>query len=117
MKAQTPMSTEELMPFKGTVSIRDIGNSQRKIGSLLYVAVMTHPDIAFAVSRLARFMTNPGPEHQKAADRVLLYLHTTRNFALQFGGRDDLRAASDASFADNTMDRKSSQSYAIEPGH
>lgn len=114
MKAQTPMSTEELVPFDGSASIQDIRKFQRKIGSLLYLAVMTRPDIAFAVSRLARFMTNPGPEHQKAADRVLLYLYATRNLGLQFGGRDDLRVASDASFADNTLDRKSSQGFAIK---
>jgi len=28
---------------------------QRKMGSILYAATITHPDIAFAVSQLARF--------------------------------------------------------------
>jgi hypothetical protein len=39
-----------------------------KIGSLIYLAVITRPDIAFAVSRLLRFLTNPRPEHHAAAD-------------------------------------------------
>ncbi|KAJ3578304.1 hypothetical protein NPX13_g2263 [Xylaria arbuscula] len=37
----------------------------------------------------------------------------TRYLALQFGGGDDLVVASDASFADNTIDRRSSQAFAM----
>ena len=72
------------------------------------------PDIAFAISRLARFNVNPSPEHQKAADWALCYLLRTRSYALQFGGGDDFEVASDASFADNSLDRKSSQAYAMK---
>jgi len=34
--------------------------------------------------------------------------------ALQYGGADDFEVASDASFADNTLDRKSSQAFAMK---
>jgi hypothetical protein len=108
------MAKEELLPFEGLANKTDIITYLRKVGSLLYAAVITRPDVAFAVSRLARFATNPGPEHQAAADRVLLYLQETRYLALQYGGEDDFRVASDASFADNTVDRKSSQAYAMK---
>ena len=76
--------------------------------------MITQPDIAFAASRLSRFLTNPGPTHQAVADRVLLYLQCTQGLALQLGGEDDLVVASDASFADNTLDRKSSQAYVMK---
>lgn len=59
-------------------------------------------------------MTNPSPEHHAAADRVLLYLLRYRDFGLQFGGHDEFLVASDASFADNTVDRKSSQAYTMQ---
>ena len=81
---------------------------------MLYVVVITRPDISFAVSRLVRFSTNPRPLYQKAADRVLLYLQRTASLTLQFRGNDDLYTASNASFADNTLDRKSSQGFAIK---
>ena len=111
----TPMSQEELMSYKDRASYSEINSYQRKIGSLLYAAVTTRPDIAFATSRLSRFLTNPGPNHHAAADRVLLYLSRYRNLGLQFGGKDDtFTVASDASFADNTLDRKSSQAYAMK---
>jgi hypothetical protein len=108
-----PMVSDELLPPNGRASKQSIKRYQRKIGSLLYAAIITRPDVAFAVSRLARFATNPGPEHHAAADRVLQYLKTHRGLALQFGGSDDFVVASDASFADNSIDRKSSQGYVM----
>ena len=84
------------------------------MGSLLYVAVTTRPDVAFAVSRLAKFLINPGPLHHKAADKVIGYLADTRDLVLHFGGANDFEVISDALFADNTLDRKSSQAFAIK---
>jgi hypothetical protein len=62
------MGLGEQLPYDGKASAHEICTYQKKIGSLLYVAVITRPDIAFATSRLARFNINPSPEHQKAAD-------------------------------------------------
>jgi Reverse transcriptase (RNA-dependent DNA polymerase) len=111
---QTPMNRNELLPYKHRALPHIINRYQKKIGSLLYAAVTTRIDIAFAVSRLARFMTNPGPDHHAAADRVLLYLKRHRDLGLQFGGEDNFLVASDASFADNSIDRKSSQAYVMQ---
>jgi hypothetical protein len=110
----TPMTHDELRPYEDRASYSEINLYQRKIGSLLYAAVTTRPDIAFATSRLSRFLTNPSPQHHAAADRVLLYLKRYRDFGLQLGGGDNFVVASDASFADNTADRKSSQAYAMK---
>ena len=108
------MSLIELKPREGLATPSQINKYQRKIGSVLFAAVTTRPDIAFTTSRLARFMMNPGLEHHNAADRVLLYLLKTKNRALELGGGEHLEVASDASFADNTLDRKSSQGYTIQ---
>ncbi|EED23215.1 conserved hypothetical protein [Talaromyces stipitatus ATCC 10500] len=110
---ETPMKKEELLPYDGRASPASIHSYQRKVGSLMYAAVSTRIDIAFAVSRLSRFLINPSPSHHLAADRVLLYLQDHRHFALQLGGGDDFTVASDASFADNSLDRKSSQAYVM----
>ena len=101
------MATVELLPYDGKAKPQSVTAFQQKTGLILYAAVITRPDIAFAASRLVRFNTNPGPEHHRAADQVLHYLHNTRNLALQLGGEDDFVVASDASFADNSLDRKS----------
>ena len=70
--------------------------------------------MAFAVSRLARFLINPGPLYHKAVDKVINYLASTKNLALHFGGSNDLEMANDALFANNTLDRKSSQAFVIK---
>lgn len=114
IRHDTPMTAKELQANDGVATVSNVRSYQRKIGSLLFAAVTTRPDIAFATSRLARFLTNPSPDHHNAANRVLLYLHDTRSLTLELGGGEGLRVASDASFADNTINRKSSQGYTIQ---
>jgi hypothetical protein len=111
--SSTPMRNKELLPYDGRASLASINQYQRKVGSILYAAVITRPDIAFAASRLARFNTNPGEEHHAEADRVIRYLGRTKSLALQLGGSDTFEVASDASFADNSRDRTSSQAYVM----
>lgn len=108
---ETPMEKKELLPYEKIAIRAAIHSYQRKVGSLMYAAVCIRPDIAFAVSRLSRFLTNSRPEHHEAADRALRYLKGTRNRALQLGGGDTFGVESDASFADNSVDRESSQAY------
>ena len=72
------------------------------------MAVTTRPDMAFAVFRLARFLINPGPLYHKVIDKVINYLTGIKDLALYFGGSNNLKVISDALFADNTLERKSS---------
>ena len=54
------------------------------IGLLMYAAVATCPDIAYTVSRLVAFMTNPDLQHWTAAKHVLRYLAGTQNLKLKY---------------------------------
>jgi hypothetical protein len=110
---ETPMSRDELLPHEKQAEPHIVHSYQRKVGSLMYAAVSTRIDVSFAVSRLSRFLTNPSPAHHRAADRVLHYLKKNQHLALQLGGGEGFRVASDASFADNSIDRKSSQAYVM----
>ena len=118
------MAETELLPSPPSLTDKadkhTVLKYQRKTGSILYAAITTRPDVAFAASRLARFNQNPTEDHQRAAERVIQYLYRTRSMALCYGGDNGERGedgarsfvcASDASFADNTVDRKSSQGY------
>ncbi len=62
------MAAAELLPYSQKAEPQSVTTYQQKTGSILYAAVIIRPNIAFAVSRLARFNTNPSPEHYKAAD-------------------------------------------------
>ena len=57
------------------------------IGSVLWPAVVSRPDIAFAVGILSQFIQNPGQAHWEALKRVISYLGSTKDYWLTFGGR------------------------------
>ena len=78
------------------------------MGLLLYVAVITRLDMAFAVLQLARFLINPEPLYHKVTDKVIHYLIGIKDLALYFGGFNDFEVVSNALFTDNTLDRKNS---------
>jgi hypothetical protein len=56
------------------------------IGSLMYLASATMPDISFAVSKLSRFVSNPGDDHWRALERVMRYLKGTSNYVIHYSG-------------------------------
>jgi hypothetical protein len=76
---------------------------QRAIGSLMYAATSTRPDIAFAVAILSQFMRNPGVVHWDAVKRVLRYLKGSADYGITLGGSDTgLEAYADADWASQT---------------
>ena len=116
----TPIEIPELLPIDKDEIVSDSSRTlyQQKIGSLLFAAIATRPDIAFAVLRLSRFNQRLGHKHHKAADRVFHYLFATQDHCIRYGGDvqdfSSFVCASDASFGDNTLDQKSSQGYIIK---
>lgn len=118
----TPMDVVELKPSPEEDD-KDVSDSsrilyQQKVGSPLYAAIATRPDFAFAVSRFLRFNQQPGKKHHEAADRVFQCLYRTQDHCIRYGGEArDLSSficVSDASFGDNSLDRKSSQGYIMK---
>ena len=57
---------------------------QQIVGSLLYLANATRPDISFAVNVLSRYMSAPTVEHFALAKRVLRYLKGTAAYRLTY---------------------------------
>ena len=109
-KDQCPATPDEL---KATANNR----YRELIGSLQYAALATRPDINFAVSKLAQFLTNPGRVHIEAAHRVLRYLHGTKTRTLNLGGEiPDLAGFSDSDWGGDRDDRKSISAYVFRLG-
>ena len=61
-----------------------LASYQSLVGALLYCATNTRPDIAYSLGLLCRAMSCPTPELLQAAQRVLLYLHHTRDLGLRY---------------------------------
>ncbi|KAF6767306.1 Zinc finger, CCHC-type, partial [Kalmanozyma brasiliensis GHG001] len=88
------------------------------VGSILYIATCTRPDIAFAVQKLSRHLENPTEEAMKAAKHALKYLKGTDTMGLMYSRQRELSIANDdfgklletytdADFAGDTETRKS----------
>lgn len=83
------------------------------VGGLMYLMVLSRPDIAFAVGEVSKFCKNPGPAHWNAVKRIYAYLSATRHHGICFDGRVEtgLRGYSDADFAGDPDKKKSTTGY------
>ena len=59
---------------------------RQAVGSLLWLAGGTRPDISYSVSQVARFNANPGIEHWKAVVKLFRYLQGSINMGIKFSG-------------------------------
>ena len=55
------------------------------VGSLMYLAIGTHPDITFAVGLLSQFNSCPAKVHWNVIQHVFKYLKGTVDFGLELG--------------------------------
>jgi hypothetical protein len=83
--AHTPMDSKANLSPDGSPPFHDKVMYLRLVGSLLYLANATRPDIAYATSVLSKFNNAPTVNHNEAAYRVLRYLKTTMHFGLVYG--------------------------------
>jgi hypothetical protein len=85
------------------------------VGSLMYVAIFTRPDIAYAVNACARYMSNPKKSDEIAIKRIIRYLKKTIHLGIEFGnGRgQDLIAYVDSDWASSKDDRKSTTGFVV----
>lgn len=106
----TPMDVNvKLKKAEGEASAEDGNLPYRElVGALMYLAVATRPDIAFAVSALSQFCNSYSRIHWTAAKRVLRYLKGTMDLGLVFRpDADPLRGYVDADWASCLDDRRS----------
>ena len=81
---------------------------QSMVGSLLYIAMGTRPDIAQAVGAVSKFCSNPTEAHKTAVKRIFRYLKKTRNLALKyFKDERPVTGFSDADWGGDPDDRHS----------
>ena len=86
---------------------------QSAVGSLMYLAVSTRPDISYSVGSLTRFNSKPTKEHWTALKRVLRYLKGTMDLGILYSKAesDSCIGYTDADWARNQDDRKSISDY------
>jgi hypothetical protein len=101
-------------------ALDDITDYQAAVGSLMYAALATRPDISYAVAALSRYTSRPFTSHMTAAKRVLQYLKYIADFQLHFNSNgigngigNNLAEYSDSDWANDSMDRKSQGGHVV----
>lgn len=83
------------------------------VGSILWLAMGTRPDLAYAAQALGRHMNAPGDEHFKAAKHVLRYLKETRELGIRYRGTFDKNVTMSA----HAVDEKDKSSNVVVSLH
>jgi hypothetical protein len=104
-----PNAKLDLAEDRGEKELIDIKGYQAIVGSLMYVALATRPNISFKVAALCRYNSCPFTSHLTPAKRVLHDLKSTADFRLHFsstGSNDQLAGYMNLGSANDSANRK-----------
>ncbi|XP_057965251.1 secreted RxLR effector protein 161-like [Malania oleifera] len=111
--ADTPMvQNHKLGEYPDQVPT-DKGRYQWLVGKLIYLS-HTRPDIAYVVSVISQLMHNPSKSHMEAVIQILRYLKSSPGKGLMFSKHNSqpmVYRYTDADWAGNIIDRKSTSGY------
>ena len=87
------------------------------IGSVMYLMNCIRPDIAYAISRLSKYIHNPSQEHWNALSRLMRYLKGTVNVGIYFTSHPNvLKGYCDANWVFNNDETNSTGGYMFPLG-
>lgn len=87
------------------------------VGSLMFLAIVSRPDIAYSVNLVSKYLNNHNDSHWRTVKRIFAYLTGTSEYGIEFrGGENALKLVgySDADYANDTETRKSTTDYFFE---
>jgi transposase InsO family protein len=114
---KTPMDPRTApVPRRPDESLCAVGvhRYQAAVGSLLYL-LATRPDVQYSIGVAARFMSSPSSAHWELVQAIFRYISTTVNYGLHYpaGTGSALSVFSDADWAGDKSDRKSTSGFAV----
>jgi hypothetical protein len=88
------------------------------VGMLLYLALCTRPDLAYAIGEMSRYVNQPNEHHWRILKDVLRYIKKTRDYKLTYGTTNDLMLTgyADASWGGPGGEVKSTSGYVFNFG-
>ncbi|KAM1804716.1 hypothetical protein ACFX12_030549 [Malus domestica] len=109
----TPCHPNQKLLNHGSLPFHDPGLYRSIVGALQYLT-FTHPDIAYSVNQVCQFMHSPLDSHFVAVKRILRYLKGSLDLGLCFKpGNLDIRAYTDADWAGDPNDRRSTTGFIV----
>ncbi|KAL9996697.1 putative RNA-directed DNA polymerase [Helianthus debilis subsp. tardiflorus] len=110
--SDNPMIMNQKLFMEERAQLTDKGRYQRIVGKLIYLSHIP-PDIAYAVGAVSQFMHQPQEPHMEAVMRIIRYLKGTTSHDVLFksNGHLDTQVYTDADWAGNKSDRRSTSGY------
>ena len=102
----TPIERGMVAELGSFVNDRPLEKSEpyrEAIGSLLYLATVSRPDLSFCVNYLSRYNNKPMVSHWKMVKRVFQYVKGTIGFGIFFNGDKELVGYSDSDFGGDVV--------------
>ena len=87
----TPTTVEGLSSNEKGKYMTDKWNYRSVVGMMLYLSSNIRPDIAYAVSQVARFSHGPKQSHAEAVKMIIRYLSGTKNKGIIFKRPNELK--------------------------
>jgi hypothetical protein len=107
-KSQSPLTPKQIDDIHGIPYCE-------AVGSLIYTAVGTQPDIAFAVTALSQYLMGAGRAHWEQVKRVFCYLKGIRTLGITYGGgTTEIVGFSDADWGAGVDDQHSVSGYLFQ---
>ncbi|GJV33858.1 zinc finger, CCHC-type containing protein [Tanacetum coccineum] len=114
--ARTSIDTSLYLSKNRGVGVAQLECS-RIIGMLMYLMTSTRSDLAYAVSRLSRYTSNPSDTHWKAMTMVLHYLRYSRDYTLHYDRYPAvIEGYIDANWISDVKDSRSTSGYVFTLG-
>ena len=90
---------------------------RQAVGSLVYLATATRPDLSWIISKLSQHLGKSSQEHMEAVKRVFRYIKGTTSFCIQFSPTDgQLKANTDSDWGNDTENRGSISGFVTSLG-
>lgn len=108
-------------PMDNNQNLGDFANDEhdaiypyrKAVGSLMFLAIGTRPDISYAVGVVSRYLERPSSAHVNAVKRIFKYMRGTIKMGITYGSDCvlDLIGYSDADYAGDSETRRSTSGY------
>lgn len=111
------------VPADPNVKLKSIKSSEESlfnvpyreaVGSLMFLAIVSRLDIAFAVNKASKFLNKPSDSHWRAVKRIFAFLIGTKDVGIVYraaGSEPKLIGFSNADYANDLDTRRSTTGY------
>lgn len=123
--SSTPETLDKLIKNTDKNNVENENEYRSIVGSLIYAAISTRPDINHAVNMVSRHMHEPNASHMVAAKKILRYLKDNNELGLVYKNHNEnkknenkknevnIEGYCDADWGGDLDDRKSTTGYCV----